>query len=185
VENHSTHDFYSLSPCEVDLETPFSIFNFDLKYDINNEELKKKYFNLRIRFHPDSVSSYESHAIAQANEIYQKVFDAYQILRDPIRRAAYILNHLGLADEISRVSVEDDIELILNENEFLETITHQHEVEDFLEKQMNKLKQLEENFSQAVLAKDIEKMLRNYKLMTFSSSLIKKIKNKKYITHKQ
>lgn len=62
----------------------FEIFNFKIDFEIDKEELEKKYLNLQKHFHPD---------ISNSNDIEQSLIinEAYKTLKDDFNRACYLL----------------------------------------------------------------------------------------------
>jgi molecular chaperone DnaJ len=72
-----TRDFYTL---------------LDVARDADEAEIKKAYRRLAMQFHPDRVAADEKQA---AEERFKEITEAYEVLRDPEKRAAY--DRYGLA----------------------------------------------------------------------------------------
>lgn len=78
---------------------PFELFELSIKYDLDADYIRKKYFNLARQKHPDHDGDIKY--IIQLNK-------AYQILLDPILRAECIFHKNGLVkDEDMPADIED------------------------------------------------------------------------------
>lgn len=80
----------------------FVLFNLSVDFRCDITQLTKNYLMLQKQHHPD---------IAKKHEISEHLNYAYQILKDDIKRAEYIL-------EINKVNIED----FRNDLEYLETL---------------------------------------------------------------
>lgn len=69
----------------------FTRFNLPPSFDIDPATLEKAYFTAQHQFHPDryAVKSSQEKAYAAAHSVATN--EGYQILKDPVKRAAYIL----------------------------------------------------------------------------------------------
>lgn len=62
----------------------YILYSFlDIPRDASQEEIKKQYRIMAMKFHPDKNSSEES------KEIFQKINQAYSILSDPVKKELY------------------------------------------------------------------------------------------------
>lgn len=96
----------------------FDIYEIEPSFSISENELKKKYLVLQKKFHPDRFahSSIEEQKTALINS--SLINDAYQVLKDDIRRAKYLLecngveitNHTNPAFLIKQMEYEEKIE---------------------------------------------------------------------------
>lgn len=67
----------------------FNLLNLEQKYDLDLKELNKRYLEAQLKFHPDKArDSAEKNLFLQASSNINK---AYQILKDEVHRAEYIL----------------------------------------------------------------------------------------------
>lgn len=69
----------------------FELFALELDFSQDLEKLRKQYLTLQSQFHPDKVASasgYERQFILQVSTL---INDAYQILKNPVTRAQYLL----------------------------------------------------------------------------------------------
>jgi len=96
----------------------FDIYEIEPSFSISENELKKKYLVLQKKFHPDRFahSSIEEQKTALINS--SLINDAYQVLKDDIRRAKYLLecngveitNHTNPAFLMRQMEYEEKIE---------------------------------------------------------------------------
>jgi len=109
----------------------FQLFNLEEKFEIDLEELEKKYLQFQNEFHPDKSTSKE---IDQSIEINQ----AYQVLSDDFLRACYLLSLKGIDIQNDEKAVIIDHQTLEEALELQEKIS---EIEDknqisFLEKEI-------------------------------------------------
>ena len=96
----------------------FDIYEIEPSFSISESELKNKYLVLQKKFHPDRFahSSIEEQKTALINS--SLINDAYQVLKDDIRRAKYLLecngveitNHTNPAFLMKQMEYEEKIE---------------------------------------------------------------------------
>ena len=61
----------------------------ETKRDVSTSELKKAYYDLSRRFHPDVMRHQPSELRASGERIAKRLTEAWSVLRDPRRRRAY------------------------------------------------------------------------------------------------
>ncbi len=96
----------------------FDIYEIEPSFSISENELKKRYLVLQKKFHPDRFahSSIEEQKTALINSSI--INDAYQVLKDDIRRAKYLLecngveitNHTNPSFLMKQMEYEEKIE---------------------------------------------------------------------------
>ncbi|MES2676706.1 MAG: Fe-S protein assembly co-chaperone HscB [Pseudomonadota bacterium] len=69
----------------------FQKFNLETTFQIDSSELETKYLKLQQQFHPDTA---QDKTEAEINSIL--INQAYQILKNPIKRAIYLLQLQGI-----------------------------------------------------------------------------------------
>ena len=69
----------------------FDIYEIEPSFSVSESELKKKYLVLQKKFHPDRFahSNIDQQKAALINS--SLINDAYQVLKDDIKRAKYLL----------------------------------------------------------------------------------------------
>ena len=141
----------------------FKIFNLKPEFDIDQKSLLVKYFELQKENHPDQNNN--SSDSSNINE-------AYEILKDDISRAEYLLN----LKEISLPNLKMDVLAeFLEENEDIENSVDKDNLKKILDQKNSKLKEIilkmsiifDDNISKfAILcteAKYIKRMISNIK----------------------
>jgi molecular chaperone HscB len=98
----------------------FDLLGLAQKYDIDPQELKRQYFLMQAKFHPDRAEESEK---TQAIEISMQLNEAYKILQDDYFRAEYLLKLNGqkFDDQILKNALsEEELEEFLSEFEIIE-----------------------------------------------------------------
>jgi molecular chaperone HscB len=123
----------------------FDIYEIEPSFSISENELKKRYLVLQKKFHPDRFahSSIEEQKTALINS--SLINDAYQVLKDDIRRAKYLLecngveitNHTNPAFLMKQMEYEEKIEDHSNDKNQLLSI--QKELQEELEQYKDNL----------------------------------------------
>ncbi len=164
------------------LEDYFSLFGFSNSYKIDTAELKKRFYELSRKFHPDfySEKNLEEKTIACDNAAFLN--RAYKVLSDPIKRAEYLLGltsgHITrnpqppqeLFDEILDIG-----ELLIKEGLSNEDVTTlRNALSEFSNAQEEIVESLAQLFERDKYF-DIESKMNDYKYL---QSILKKIKVK-------
>ena len=83
-------------------------------FALDEENLSRRYFSLQAKIHPDRFAGKTARertaSLAQATALN----DAYRVLRDPIGRAAYLLQLAGVAAPTEESGTLDDPELLMD-----------------------------------------------------------------------
>jgi len=78
--NISDSDFNSIKSMFVtDVYWPYKVL--EIERSASNEEVKKAYRKMALKFHPDKVSHLSEEVVTQANEKFQKVNEAYETIK--------------------------------------------------------------------------------------------------------
>src|SRR5688572_8600864 len=96
----------------------FELLGLEPRYDIDHLELKKKYFLMQAKHHPERAL--EPDKKREALNISTQINDAYKVLQDDYSRAEYLLRLKGIEfDEhkLKQALSLDELEEILNELE--------------------------------------------------------------------
>ena len=115
----------------------FDLFSLPINFSVDLDALEKKYFEFQKKFHPD-----------KSDEIEQSIAinEAYEILKNPLKRAAHILCLNGLDVENDEVAPKVDQATLIEVFEMRESITIGG---DFLAKDLSqKIKSLLEEVAQ-------------------------------------
>ncbi len=73
----------------------YDFFEVDRKLKVDSDDLQRRFYELSRKWHPDRFSRKSTEDQAQALEATSRVNDGYRTLRDPIRRAEYLLAEEG------------------------------------------------------------------------------------------
>lgn len=83
--------------------THFELFGLEPKLHLDLGKLQSSYHELSRRFHPDFYTTSSVGERASALEMTARLNDAYRTLRDPTRRAEYLVKSHGLTVDSSKV----------------------------------------------------------------------------------
>ena len=73
----------------------YEFFGIDRKLNVDEAELQKRFYDLSRQWHPDRFSRKSAQEQAQALEATAILNDGYRTLRNPVRRAEYLLKEEG------------------------------------------------------------------------------------------
>ena len=119
----------------------FDLFSLPTDFSIDLDTLEKKYFEFQKKFHPDK---YGDKSGDKSDEIEQSIAinEAYEVLSNPLKRAAHILRLNGL-------DVENDVVAPKVDQATLLEVFEMRESGDLSAKDLSqKIKSLLEEFSQ-------------------------------------
>lgn len=74
----------------------FGVFDLPRDYGLDRDALEERYLKLAAAVHPDRVTGGSSTAKREAMERSAKVNEAYRVLRDPVKRAEYLVKLGGV-----------------------------------------------------------------------------------------
>ena len=73
----------------------YDFFSLERKLNVDENELQKRFYELSRQWHPDRFSRKSPQEQAQALEATAILNDGYRTLRNPVRRAEYLLKEEG------------------------------------------------------------------------------------------
>ncbi len=73
----------------------FEFFGLDRKLNVDEADLQKRFYDLSRQWHPDRFGRKSADEQAQALEATAILNDGYRTLRNPVRRAEYLLKEEG------------------------------------------------------------------------------------------
>jgi len=73
----------------------YEFFGIDRKLDLDESALQKRFYELSREWHPDRFSRKGAEESARAMENTAIINDGYRTLRDPVKRAEYLLTEEG------------------------------------------------------------------------------------------
>ncbi len=105
--------------------THFDIFEIPRSVDLEAGALEKKFHALSLAFHPDRQPANDATARRIAADKTASLNEAYRVLKDPARRAFYLLKLLGVDLEREDSPIQKQLPL-----HFLEEVIEQREALD-------------------------------------------------------
>ena len=99
----------------------FALLGLERRYAIDTDVLEERYRELQARFHPDKFAHQSDADKRAAMQWATRVNEAYQALKQPIRRARYLLELLGQDPQIETNTVMPH-EFLLQQMEWREAV---------------------------------------------------------------
>lgn len=84
------------SPSRSSLPSFFEILGVPERFQLDPTELERRYKALSRQWHPDRWARAEAPERRKSLEMTTSVNDAYRVLRDPVKRAEYLLRQHGI-----------------------------------------------------------------------------------------
>jgi molecular chaperone HscB len=106
----------------------FEFYDLPLSFGLDEQKLKKKFYELSKRFHPDFYVNEDEEKQAEILELSTLNNKAFQVLSDPLKRIEYILSlHNLLADGDKYVLPQDFLMDMMDVNEALMEMEFDHD----------------------------------------------------------
>jgi molecular chaperone HscB len=77
----------------------FEIFSLQQGFDLDLDKLTAEYKKLQAQSHPDKFSDADDASRLQALQLSSMINDAFDVLKSPVKRAAYLLTLNGIDSE--------------------------------------------------------------------------------------
>ncbi|MDP3531742.1 MAG: Fe-S protein assembly co-chaperone HscB [Alphaproteobacteria bacterium] len=109
----------------------FELLHLPRSFDIDLDALEKAYITHQQKYHPDTqqgINACEKLKLMQQSVL---INEAYQILKDPLKRAAYML---GCLHKEERINDSDLLEEIFDLQEEAGALSSEMDIKNFLEK---------------------------------------------------
>jgi Fe-S protein assembly co-chaperone HscB len=116
---------------QVKANNAFKLFNLEEKLKIDEQKLKREMHKLQRAFHPDKIISSGRQTNQQTDRLSTIINHSFQTLKDPYKRAKYLL---GLKLSKSPDEIEIDLDRLQLEPEFLNRMMDMRERIEFEEK---------------------------------------------------
>lgn len=116
------------------MQNPFDVFDMDITFDVDKQQLSTQYLKLQKQYHPDNFATASSQQQLQAIQQAAQINDAYQALKNPLKRAEAILA-LKTHQEIPAEETVQDMDFLmmqLTQREKLATIQATQDIEQLL-----------------------------------------------------
>jgi molecular chaperone HscB len=99
----------ALTDLPADTFNCFEVFGLEPTFDVDVDALHRKYLELSRLIHPDLAGGPEESGRRRSLALSARFNQAYEVLRDPTRRAEYLLRLLGGATCCEDRSVPEDL----------------------------------------------------------------------------
>jgi molecular chaperone HscB len=161
----------------------FELFSLEPSFEIDSLELQVRFRDLQSRFHPDKFASESEPLKASALQKAALINDAYGTLKDPVRRAEYLvsLHGIELAGEQKTLNDLDFLMRQMELREGLEAIERDQDPEAAIDKMSLTIKQaqraLETEFVQLFLSEQYERAADAARKMKFFARLAQQLRH--------
>lgn len=98
-------------------------------FEIDADELERQYFGFQRRLHPDRFAAKSAKERALSQQQATALNEAYETLKDPLKRAAYLLDMLGHKVDLTACGTISDPELLMEQMEKREALAEADTVE--------------------------------------------------------
>jgi molecular chaperone HscB len=98
-------------------------------FDVDLDELERQYFGFQRRLHPDRFAAKTPKERALSQSQATALNEAYETLKDPLKRAAYLLELLGHKVDLTACGTISDKSLLMEQMEKREAIAEADSVE--------------------------------------------------------
>src|SRR5262247_1291884 len=98
-------------------------------FDLDLDAIEKRYLGFQRAIHPDRFATKPARERALAEQQAVALNEAYETLKDPLRRAAYLLSLKGIDASVSKDETVRDPELLMEAMEAREALTGADTVE--------------------------------------------------------
>ncbi|MFN7039181.1 MAG: Fe-S protein assembly co-chaperone HscB [Alphaproteobacteria bacterium] len=169
VVNHLMYDNY------------FSIFGLPIKYDLDYDILNKKYFELLKNFHPDNSINSTNEEKLQTTKASMLINDAYQTLKDPLKRIEYLLKlqNINITEDGQVKASFELLNDIMEYREELEEAQDKSVFEKLENKAYSQIEDSKENFQKYYNSQQFEQATESAIKLKYYQKLFEDIKAKK------
>ncbi|MEZ5690953.1 MAG: Fe-S protein assembly co-chaperone HscB [Rickettsiales bacterium] len=115
----------------------FSLFNLNPAFDIDISNLESEYFKAQRLFHPDRFIGKSAEEKIQALQKSADINKAYDVLKNPLKRAQHLLELQGIIVGTDKDSVKPANELLMEVMELRESNISKDEVLRLVEESQN------------------------------------------------
>ena len=159
----------------------FQLFDLSESYGLDLDKLTAEYHRLQLEYHPDKQSgaSEEDRVAAQLAASY--INDAYETLKSPLKRAAYVLTTKG-KDAESVDQSDLSMEVLVEQMELRESLdelprdeTALPKLEDLKSVVQGKIKNKQKKFEDWVAIDDLDSAKKTFHELQFLFKLLSEI----------
>lgn len=99
-------------------------------FDVDYDELERQYFGFQRRLHPDRFAGKSGKERQLSQSQATAVNEAYEVLKDPLKRAAYLLELMGRIVDLTACGTISDTKLLMEQMEKREAIAEAETIEE-------------------------------------------------------
>ena len=132
----------------------FELFGLPLSYEVDRDQLAQQYRELQQQYHPDRYASASDQERRLSLQMASRVNEGNRVLRDPVARARYLLEQMGVDLGTDSQTVRDP-EFLMEQMELRESLEAAQQatdpiaaLENFAEQMRGRITQHGERFSQ-------------------------------------
>lgn len=107
----------------------FTRLGVERDFEIDSADLDRRYFGFQRNLHPDRFARRSAKERAIAESQSASLNQAYETLKDPLTRAAYLLELAGIRSAAAHAATVDDEELLIEAMENREALMEAESVE--------------------------------------------------------
>ena len=160
----------------------FDKFSLDITFDVNTDELEAKYIELQRKFHPDTFINKDKSEqdLAYINSI--SITEGYNILKNKVKRAIYILKLNGIDIENDDLQVKPDQETlitILEIKERLSSLSDENEMRQIKKDIKNQIDQILKEAEEGFKNRNYQIMAQKLIRIKYFNKIIEDIKAKR------
>lgn len=159
----------------------FDILGVAQSFSLDSKELRHKYLQQQMLFHPDKLDQQETEKYRDNYTNATLLNEAYKILSDNFLRAKHLLEINGIIFEeqnTNQIMSIDYLEEIINEREQLEEVTNIKTLEDLLQIHQLKLQRLLLELENNFISKQLQSALDLTIRLQYLTNLVNHIKIK-------
>jgi len=110
----------------------FSVFSLDRKLVVDQGDLQRKFYELSRQYHPDRFANRAASEQTYALDFTAMLNDGFRVLKDPVRRAEYLLKLEGfdIGEQRSKDVPPELLEEVFELNMMLESAPDRPEIEE-------------------------------------------------------
>jgi molecular chaperone HscB len=160
----------------------FTRLGLPMEYHIHPEHLDRQYLGFQRRMHPDrfATKTPKEKALSQAQAT--ALNDAYETLTDPVKRAVYLLGHVGHAIDLHGAHTISDPVLLMEQLEMREALEDAETLEQaksFLIKAEKDVHHCQHDMAEAFQHGDHAKAAKLVLRLKYLSKLVEDAKSRK------
>ncbi|EAR88044.1 Fe-S protein assembly co-chaperone HscB (macronuclear) [Tetrahymena thermophila SB210] len=161
----------------------FKLFEMNLSYEIDHQELTLRYKDLQKSFHPDKFYGLRNPKIIKFSETYSTyINEAYSTLRDDLKRAEYLidlLTHGQKADLENKIDENKNfLHEIMMERMEIEECETEEQLQEIQERLLCQQKEINSKIDNCLKQQDYQKATEYLVRMRYNQSSQQSIKSR-------